>query len=79
MVAYIQARERAFRPQSIESGFRKAGIYLFNPNIIIDNFTPPLGTPPSEHTTESQEVNLSQTLLEDPQEGTPTPVDPDPR
>jgi hypothetical protein len=25
----------------------------------------------------SQEVNLSQTLLEDPQEGTPTPLDPD--
>jgi hypothetical protein len=75
--AYIQARERAFRPHSIQSGFRKAGIYPFNPNIILDNLTPPPGTPPSGHTTESQEVNLSQTLLEDPQEGTPTPLDPD--
>jgi hypothetical protein len=29
--AYIQARERACRPHSIQSGFRKAGIYPFNP------------------------------------------------
>jgi hypothetical protein len=77
IAAYIQARERAFRPHSIESGFRKAGIYPFNPDIILNTLTPPLGTPPFENTTESQEVNLSQTLLEDPREGTPTPLDPD--
>jgi hypothetical protein len=29
--AYIQARERAFRPHFIQSVFRKAGIYPFNP------------------------------------------------
>jgi hypothetical protein len=75
--AYIQARERAFRPHSIQSGFRKAGIYPFNPDIILNTLTPPLGTPPSEHTTESQEVNLSQTLLEDPPESTSTPLDTD--
>jgi hypothetical protein len=45
-VAYIQARERAFRPHSIQSGFRKAGIYPFNPKIIIDNLTPPPRDPP---------------------------------
>jgi hypothetical protein len=46
IAAYIQARERVFRPHSVQSGFRKAGIYPFNPNIILDNLTPPLGTPP---------------------------------
>jgi hypothetical protein len=75
--AYIQARERAFRPQSIESGFRKAGIYPFNPDIILNNLTPPLATPPLENATESQEVDLSQVLLEDSREGTPIPLDPD--
>jgi hypothetical protein len=71
IAAYIQARERVFRPHSIESGFRKAGIYPFNP------YSPPRDPSPSEHTTESQEVNLSQTLLEDPQKGTPTLLNPE--
>jgi hypothetical protein len=44
---------------------------------MLNTFTLPPGTPSSENATESQEVDLSQVLLKDPQEGTPTPLDPD--
>jgi hypothetical protein len=39
--AYIKARARCSRPSSIESGFRKAGIYPFNPEILLSTLTPP--------------------------------------
>ena len=39
--AYIKARARCFKPSSIESGFRKAGIYLFNPEILLLTLIPP--------------------------------------
>jgi hypothetical protein len=47
--AYIKARVRCFRPSSIESGFRKAGIYLFNPEILLSTLTPPPRTPSPEN------------------------------
>jgi hypothetical protein len=34
--AYIKARERCFRGFHVESAFRKTGIYLFYPKIILD-------------------------------------------
>jgi hypothetical protein len=37
--AYIKARARCFKPSSIESGFRKAGIYPFNPEILLSTLT----------------------------------------
>jgi hypothetical protein len=37
--AYIKARARCFRPSSIESWFRKAGIYPFNPEILLSTLT----------------------------------------
>jgi hypothetical protein len=40
-LAYIKARARCFKPSSIESGFRKASIYLFNPKILLSTITPP--------------------------------------
>jgi hypothetical protein len=40
-LAYIKARARCFKPSSIESGFRKAGIYLFSPEILLSTLTPP--------------------------------------
>jgi hypothetical protein len=43
--AYIKARARCFRPSSIESGFQKAGIYPFNPKILLLTLTPPPRTP----------------------------------
>jgi hypothetical protein len=43
--AYIEARVQCFRPSSIESGFRKAGIYLFDPEILLSALTPPRRTP----------------------------------
>ena len=43
--AYIKARARCFKPSSIESGFRKAGIYLFDPKILLSALTPPPRTP----------------------------------
>jgi hypothetical protein len=39
--AYIKARAQCFRPSSIESGFQKAGIYLFNPEILLLTLIPP--------------------------------------
>jgi hypothetical protein len=46
--AYIKARTRCFRPSSIESGFRKAGIYPFDPKILLSTLEPPM-TPPLEN------------------------------
>jgi hypothetical protein len=47
--AYIKARVRCFKPSSIESGFRKAGIYPFNPEILLLTLTPPPRTPSPEN------------------------------
>jgi hypothetical protein len=66
-VAYIQSREPMFR---------KADICPFDPDIILNTLTPPPATTPFVNTTESHEVDLSQTLFEDPQEGTFNPLDP---
>lgn len=44
-LAYIKARVRCFKPSSIESGFRKAGIYPFNPEILLSTITSPLRIP----------------------------------
>jgi hypothetical protein len=40
-LAYIKARARCFRPSSIESSFRKARIYPFNPKILLSTLIPP--------------------------------------
>ena len=40
-LAYIKARARYFKPSFIESSFRKAGIYLFNPKILLLTLIPP--------------------------------------
>ena len=47
--AYIKARARCFKPSSIESSFRKAGIYLFDPEILLLTITPPPRTPSPEN------------------------------
>ena len=47
--AYIKARARCFRPFSIESGFRKAGIYPFDPEILLSTLKPPPITPPPDN------------------------------
>jgi hypothetical protein len=47
--AYIKARARCFKPSSIESGFRKAGIYPFCPEILLSTLTPPPRTPSPEN------------------------------
>jgi hypothetical protein len=46
---YIKARSRCFKPSSIESGFRKAGIYLYYSKVLLSTLTssprtPSLGT-----------------------------------
>ena len=48
-LAYIKARAWCFKPSSIESGFRKAGIYLFNPEILLSTLIPPPRTPSLEN------------------------------
>jgi hypothetical protein len=60
--AYIKARARCFKPSSIESGFRKAGIYPFYPEILLSTLTPPLRTPSPENQVVSQVSDASRIL-----------------
>ena len=60
--AYIKARARCFKPSSIESGFRKAGIYLFNPEILLSALTPPPRTPSPNDQNVSQISHASRIL-----------------
>jgi hypothetical protein len=60
--AYIKARVRCFKPSSIESGFRKAGIYSFNPEILLSTFIPPPRTSSPENQVVSQVSNASRIL-----------------
>jgi hypothetical protein len=60
--AYIKARVRCFKPSSIESGFRKAGIYPFDPEILLSTLTPPLRTPSPGNQVVSQIGHASQIL-----------------
>ena len=60
--AYIKARARCFKPSSIESGFRKASIYLFDPEILLSTITPPPRTPSPENQVVSQVSDASRIL-----------------
>jgi hypothetical protein len=60
--ACIKARARCFKPSSIESGFRKAGIYPFYPEVLLSTLTPPPWTPSPENQVLSQISNGSQIL-----------------
>jgi hypothetical protein len=60
--AYIKARARCFKPSSIESGFRKAGIYLFDPKILLSALTPPPRTPLLNNQNVSQVSDASRIL-----------------
>jgi hypothetical protein len=60
--AYIKVRARCFRPSSIESGFRKAGIYPFDPEILLWTITPPSQTPSPENQVISQISDGSRIL-----------------
>jgi hypothetical protein len=60
--AYIKARARCFRPSSIESGFRKAGIYPFYPEVLLSTLTLPPRTPSPENQVLSQISDASRIL-----------------
>ena len=60
--AYIKARARCFKPSSIESGFRKARIYLFNPKILLSTLISPPRTPSPENQVVSQVSDISRIL-----------------
>jgi hypothetical protein len=60
--AYIKARVRCFRPSSIESGFRKAGIYPFDSEILLSTLMPPPRTPSPENQVVSQVSDASRIL-----------------
>ena len=60
--AYIKARARCFKPSSIESGFRKAGIYPFDPEILLLALTPPPRTPSPNDQNVSQISHASRIL-----------------
>jgi hypothetical protein len=61
-LAYIKARVRCFKPSSIESGFQKAGIYPFDPEILLSTLTPPPRTPSPENQVASQVSDASRIL-----------------
>jgi hypothetical protein len=60
--AYIKARARCFKPSSIGSGFRKAGIYLFYSEILLSTLTPPPQTPSPRNQVVSQVSDASRIL-----------------
>jgi len=60
--AYIKARARCFKPSSIESGFRKARIYPFNPEILLSTITPHPWTPSLGNQVVSQVSDASRIL-----------------
>jgi hypothetical protein len=72
-LVYIKARERAFRPQSIESGCKKAGIYPFNPDVILNTFTSSPLLPSLENATEPplDTDALDSQIITDENLGTP--------
>jgi len=61
-LAYIKARARCFKPSSIESSFRKAKIYPFNPKILLSTLTSPLLTPSPGNQVSSQISYASRIL-----------------
>jgi hypothetical protein len=60
--AYIKARVCCYRLSSIESGFRKAGIYLFDPEILLSTLQPLPVTPPPESQVAYHVSNASRIL-----------------
>jgi hypothetical protein len=60
--AYIKARARCFRPSSFEAGFQKAGIYLFDPEILLSTLIPPPQTSSPGSQVVSQVSNASGIL-----------------
>jgi hypothetical protein len=60
--AYIKARAQCFKPSSIEPGFQKAGIYPFDPEILLSALTPPPRTPLPNDQNVSQIGHASQIL-----------------
>jgi hypothetical protein len=61
-LAYIKARARCFKPSSIESGFRKAGIYPFDPETLLSTLTLPPRTPSPNDQNVSQVSHASRIL-----------------
>jgi hypothetical protein len=60
--AYIKARARCFKLSSIESGFRKTGIYPFYPEILLSTLTSSLRTPSPGNQVVSQVSDASRIL-----------------
>ena len=62
LVNQLTYRARCFKPSSIESGFRKAGIYPFYPEILLSTLTPPPRTPSPGNQVVSQVSDASRIL-----------------
>jgi hypothetical protein len=60
--AYIKARAQCVKMSSIASGFRKAGIYPFDPETLLSTLTPPPRTPSPNGQNVSQIGYVSQIL-----------------
>ena len=69
--AYIRARARCFQPSTIESAFRKSGIYPLDPEIILSTLSTPGETMPQEDENSSLLEEVPRILRERLRDKTP--------
>jgi hypothetical protein len=69
--AYIRARARCFQPSTIESAFRKSGIYPLDPEIILSTLPIPRETMPLEDENSSLLEEVPRILRERSRDKTP--------
>lgn len=72
--AYIRARDRCFKPSTIESAFRKAGIYPFHLEVILSTLDPPRATLPLEDDDSSLFDEVPRILRERSRDKTPPTI-----
>jgi hypothetical protein len=72
--AFVKARDRAFRPPSIRSGFEKGGIHPYNPEILLSTLDSPPRTPSlrNANPTRVEDASLILRARESPK--TPTAI-----
>jgi hypothetical protein len=71
MEAFIKARQDSFRVPSIESSFRSARLYPFEPSVVLDKLDPPTPSPPTTPPPMDRPIDLNAALAgSSPPEGT---------
>jgi hypothetical protein len=63
MEAFIKARQDSFRVSSIESSFQSAGLYPFDPSVVLSKLDPSLPPLPSTLPPRDGPIDLDAALL----------------